>query len=69
MKILTNDNQEFEIPFEIAKKSSLLSFILPEDDQDVIPLPNVDSKTLAKLLEFSLKDPSQIHEILTYISF
>lgn len=54
VKLLSNDNIEFKIEKEVAEKSMLIKNMLEDvDDSDLpIPLPNVDSKTLDKIIEW-----------------
>lgn len=54
IKLLSNDNIEFKIEKDVAEKSMLIKNMLEDvDDSDsFIPLPNVDGKTLDKIVEW-----------------
>lgn len=54
VKLLSNDNIKFKIEKEVAEKSMLIKNMLEDvDDSDLpIPLPNVDGKTLDKIIEW-----------------
>lgn len=53
VKLMSSDAQMFEVDIEVAKQSEAVKQMLEEigEDQDV-PLPNVNSKILAKVIEY-----------------
>ncbi|KAJ8774209.1 hypothetical protein K2173_009640 [Erythroxylum novogranatense] len=53
LKVRTSDDQTFEVEEHLAIKSETLKFIVDDDVVgDVIPLPNVDGPTMAKIIEW-----------------
>lgn len=53
VKIITSDNQMFEIPKEHAILSSTIRNMLEDlEDDSVVPVPNVDAKTFSKVAQF-----------------
>lgn len=54
IKIVSMDAETFEVDLGVAKKSVMLQNMIDDIDvsTDVIPLPNVSSKILAKIIEF-----------------
>lgn len=49
----TSDGQEFHIKEKAASRSKLIKDILTDyQDENIIPLPEVDGKTLTKILEY-----------------
>lgn len=52
--LLASDAQRFSVPVDAARLSTMLCGLMEEVDVDgdVIPLPSVDGRTLAKVLEW-----------------
>ena len=58
IKLQSNDYEIFEVDVEIAKKSELISQFLEDcclddDDDEPIPLPNVNAAILRKVIEWA----------------
>lgn len=62
--LLGGDGKEFEVALSVAKRSNLIREMIEENEDDssgevvAIPLPNVDGKTLAKVLAFCERQAS-----------
>eukprot|EP01031_Cornospumella_fuschlensis_P025383 gene25383-30650_t len=55
--LVSNDNEKFSVSVEVAKMSALVRNMLPDEDDEeesCVPLPNVNSSTLSKVLAFCL---------------
>lgn len=54
INLLSSDNEEFKVDKEVAQKSVLIKNMLEDigDDDAPIPLPNVTSKILKKVIEW-----------------
>ncbi|XP_047325167.1 SKP1-like protein 5 [Impatiens glandulifera] len=54
IRVISSDGKEFSVSERTASMSKMLSSIIEEDwdDDDVIPIPNVDRKTLAIILTY-----------------
>lgn len=54
MKLVSNDQQEFEVPTQVACVSQTIANLLQDDtlQPDRIPLENVTGRALAKTMEF-----------------
>jgi len=57
VKLVSQEGKTFEVEKRVAEMSELVKSMISEDsdsesDQDEIPLPNVTSQTLTKVLEF-----------------
>ena len=56
IKLVSQENESFSVSLEVAKMSTLVKTMLSDDAEDneekEIPLPNVKSPTLAKVIEF-----------------
>ena len=52
VKLLSQENEEFEVPFAVAQMSELVKTMTDDGDMEEVPLPNVKSHILAKVLEF-----------------
>jgi len=54
--LVSQEGESFEVPMDIAKKSELVKTMVDEeqdeDEAQEIPLPNVKSAILAKVIEF-----------------
>ncbi|KAG1168282.1 hypothetical protein G6F70_009177 [Rhizopus microsporus] len=52
--LLSSDNEEFEVEKEVAQRSVLIKNMLEDigDSDAPIPLPNVNAKVLAKVIEW-----------------
>ena len=54
--LISQEGESFEVPVNVAKVSELVRTMIDEDQDDTesqeIPLPNVSSSTLAKVIEF-----------------
>ncbi|NP_001149673.2 SKP1-like protein 1 [Zea mays] len=52
----SSDHEEFEVEEAVAMKSEIIRLLIEDDCADnAIPLPNVDSKTLALVIEYCNK--------------
>ena len=54
--LVSQEGDNFQVEKKVAKMSELVKTMIPEDDDDdqqEIPLPNVKSQILAKVIEFS----------------
>jgi len=52
----SSDGEEFEIEENVAKESQTIKHMIEDDcAESVIPLPNVNSKILSKVIEYSKK--------------
>ena len=53
VKLCSSDTQEFEVSQEVADKSETIKNLIEDSGaEDVIPLPNVSGKILAKVIEY-----------------
>ena len=53
MKLLSKEQEVFEVPREVALRSITIKDIAEDTDMDVpVPLPMVNSKTLTKVIEY-----------------
>jgi S-phase kinase-associated protein 1 len=55
VKLMSSDEQEFEVSMEVVKMAVTIKNMLEDMDQmspDVIPLPNVTGKILSKVIEY-----------------
>jgi S-phase kinase-associated protein 1 len=52
--LTSKDGEEFKVSLKIAKLSGLISSMITEedDDENTIPLPNVEGSDLARVLQF-----------------
>jgi len=50
--LLSQENESFEAPLEELRLSKLIDTMCEEDEVSLIPLPNVPSKYLKKIIEF-----------------
>jgi S-phase kinase-associated protein 1 len=49
----TNDGEEFNVPEAVAMHAKAIRHMIEDDcAHDIIPLPNVHSKILAKVIEY-----------------
>ncbi|RZS11659.1 hypothetical protein BHM03_00043014 [Ensete ventricosum] len=56
IQLVSSDDQELELEVEACMKSGMIKFILDDCNTDnVIPPPNIKSKTLAKVIEYMKK--------------
>ncbi|KLO18625.1 E3 ubiquitin ligase complex SCF subunit sconC [Schizopora paradoxa] len=68
VKLVTSDNEEFEVDWEVATRSVLIKHMLEdigESEEQAIPLPNVTANVLKKVLEWCehhRKDPEPAPE-------
>jgi S-phase kinase-associated protein 1 len=55
--LVSQEGESFDVPINVAKMSELVKTMIDEDQDDEesqeIPLPNVKSSILAKVIEFS----------------
>ena len=55
--LVSQEGESFDVPLSVAKMSELVRTMIDEDQDDEeaqeIPLPNVKSSTLAKVIEFA----------------
>ena len=59
MNVFTSDYKYFHLEKDIYEKSKLLTGIAEEFGNDqVVPLPNITSKVLTKLIDYTEKDVS-----------
>ncbi|KAF3433997.1 hypothetical protein FNV43_RR25100 [Rhamnella rubrinervis] len=65
VKIRSSDNENFEVEEAAAARSETIKKLLEDvgDDADVIPLPNVDAKTLVKVMEWCKKHMDDVDEL------
>ena len=77
VRLISQDGQSFDVPLEIAKMSALVSTMIDEETdasevQD-IPLPNVKSIYLAKVIEFCTHHKSnpmeEIEKVILFLLF
>ncbi len=54
IRLVTNNGEEFAVPENVAKMSNIIANMVGEDpdDDEAIPLPNVHSSIMSKVLEF-----------------
>jgi S-phase kinase-associated protein 1 len=53
LKLLSSEGETFEVPEEVANKSMLIKNMVEDSGTDEeIPLPNVKSAVLAKVIEY-----------------
>jgi S-phase kinase-associated protein 1 len=53
VKLTSSDNQMFEVDEEIANESQTVKNMIEDTGtEDIIPLPNVPGKILAKVIEY-----------------
>ncbi|XP_047325171.1 S-phase kinase-associated protein 1 homolog [Impatiens glandulifera] len=52
VRVMSSDGKEFSVSERTASMSKMLKSIIEEDWDDVIPIPNVDRKTLAIILTY-----------------
>jgi S-phase kinase-associated protein 1 len=60
VRVVTNDGESFSMPIRAASMSNILANMIGEDPEEEIPLPNVDARTMAVVVEFcthALADP------------
>ena len=50
--LISSEGDLFKVDIEVAKYSDLVKSMLSDDDNDDIPLPNVNSDVLAAVMEF-----------------
>ncbi|PAV89604.1 hypothetical protein WR25_19647 [Diploscapter pachys] len=67
VKLQSNDGQVFEVAYGTIKQSQTMEALLEEFDypEDVIPIPNINSATLAKIVEWCehhKNDPAYVEE-------
>ncbi|KAG5622668.1 hypothetical protein H5410_007886 [Solanum commersonii] len=48
----TNDDEEFKLDKSVAVKSEVIKSLVQDIDSNVIPLPNVDGKTMTKVINY-----------------
>jgi S-phase kinase-associated protein 1 len=58
--LLSKSNDAFEVPLGVAKMSGLVKMMLPDEGEDMeevadIPIPNVRTEVLQKVIEFCTK--------------
>jgi S-phase kinase-associated protein 1 len=53
--LVSGEGESFDIPLSVAKMSELVKTMITDDEEEVqeIPLPNVKSSILAKVIEFA----------------
>jgi S-phase kinase-associated protein 1 len=54
VRLVSVEGESFDVPISVAKMSELVKTMIDEDEEDIqdIPLPNVKSTILAKIIEF-----------------
>lgn len=53
VKLMSSDSQIFEVDSEVAKQSETVKSMMEEvGEEQTVPLPNVNSKILAKVIEY-----------------
>lgn len=73
--LVSQEGESFDVPISVAKMSELVKTMIDDDNDDdeaqEIPLPNVKSSILAKVIEFSqhyVSEPMYEIEKVTIIS-
>lgn len=65
IKIITNDEREFEVETELAKKSITIKNLLDDIEEEgcVIPLPKCDGNIFSKVLDYWNKYPQDPEDL------
>ena len=75
--LVSQEGESFDVPLSVGKMSELVKTMIDDDQGDEeaqeIPLPNVKSPILAKVIEFAqhyrIEPMNEIEKVLSFIIF